>query len=367
MIDCASPLTGPVASGSREASLFKVPAAAGLLIQQSVEKQQGSPQLQSASFHRGLDLPCPKQHIAIVTLPQAGHLFAPLALAQTLLSRGQDVTFMSLTLGPDGPRAFPRGHVEAAGVEFTPLGESHVDQDRINRVNRAGAHTALANLPRMLNMLVAADVQMALAADDLFAALAARDRLPSVLVTDFTMAVTGTWLGAKYGLPVVRNVPSPNPHIPPDWPHPALGSRLGVPMTFPQRLKNHGARSLFNTVIAGYVKYWVLPRVIAAANATARMTTLPATYAAVPLTQRRVAYVINSAPGVDFPVATPPSAIYTGPLIPPEKAVPAPLRNWLDGKAPGSVVCISMGTTAVLSNETAAALTAGLLQAGVSC
>ena len=284
-------------------------------------------------------------YAVFASIPLIGHLNPLLRQAEELSRRGWRVALASTTEA--------RSHVEGrvAGVSFIDLGPQSTALGSLEDVEAAACRNPSFVLGG-LKMMAWASSNWTVLFDGLQRELA-RDR-PAVVIAD--LASAGAMDAAEAaGVPMVVNNPFILPVLPPalfpprdDVPFLFSGTSIHA-MGISQRLLYPLVRPVWTAVVAG-----TFGREL---NRYRRTRNLPPID--VNLRHRDDLVLVNSAFGLEYRRALPPTIHMVGPMLPPTPEVlPAECEAWLREGPP--VVFANLGTVAVASAEQVRKLAAAL-------
>jgi UDP:flavonoid glycosyltransferase YjiC (YdhE family) len=282
------------------------------------------------------------KYALFVGIPAVGHLNPLLVQARELRLRGWRVALAST----DEVQA----HVERAGVDFVSLGPKPRRKE-----TDAQLEVMVSAEPRALKssimLLSAVNSVWSTMYDGLRARIS--DDRPDVLVVDL-VTMAGVDAARASGIPYVLNNPDLLPLIPPSALPPApnvplLGSGRSI-----QRLSWLDRRAgpvfqRFAAAVLELVSGWQLK----AQRQARQLPWKP------PRLGRSTLIMVDSAFGLEYRRALPPSVEMVGPMIDPDlPPLPQELRCWLDAGPP--VVFVNLGTIARPGREFLARLVRGL-------
>ena len=178
-----------------------------------------------------------------------------------------------------------------------------------------------------------------------------------ILATEFAIPVA-MCASKKWDVPVIflGTARQLFPHQLPPWPHPVGISHRTDNLDFMGRLYE---------TLQRYVLSALFPVLIEVAGLKLKCPHEISTLAQAPGVL--VPHIVPTVIGFEYPRSISPLVTYTGPILSPRSdPLPGDLRVWLDGRPPGSVVYVSMGSVAFISRQTAVAILEGLNATGRS-
>ncbi len=292
--------------------------------------------------------PSKQLSILLVTGLYPSHLFPMVSLGEELVRRGHLVTLCANVM--NGTHLYP-DVPERVGIEFVSAGFDPFTQDEFDEMHMAMQRDSF-NLTidsKILHIAWSSMIQI-------------RDKIEEIGVNHFDILVveaTTFPVAVYFHRKGVKNIvvcPFMNmfPSAIPNWPTPMPNSGQLEDLSFLERL--------FNTLLSPLLPYFVneiylsMTRVdIKYRQALEGIDTLFYPGLHMPL-------IFTTVFGIEFPKPRYPLIEYVGPIL--TNLLPQmdkALQDWLDTKEEKMVIYISMGTTGVLSSDTAEALLDGVM------
>ena len=306
----------------------------------------------TANFHENASPPTTLS-VLLVAPPYSGHVTPILALAEELAQRRHhNVTLLT------GASEFVRRETERLNITLWSVGEeAYLSPNETVELSAAVARKGISEK---------IDISMQWVV--IFQACALRV-MENQSVRSFDVIAGDSWFttflacfSRKWNIPSVHIWPSlisfPFDLYP--WAFPSLFSGYTDDLSFFQRFVSIVTQNVMIFLLRNTTstKYTVFEHLCSSANMT------------VGQLQDQVHFmpqIVASSFGFEFPRAHLPLTEYVGPLLsqtlPP---LPPDIAEWLDKCGPGTVVYVSMGTTATVTAEEAEAIVNGATQANLS-
>ena len=286
--------------------------------------------------------------VLLVASPYAGHVIPQLALGEELVRRGHSVTLVT------GPTNFIQKEAERLNIALWSIGEEFITtEDLIDRFASGGALNAIVTVMEMMT-----DFQERVLKTIDNPGVKSYD----IIVVDGLFSTFSLCFSRKWDIPAVNLWPALllTPFDMHAWTHPLYNSDFTDNLGFFQRLISSVVPPLTRNIMEQ-----ILPRYFPFLDpicADVNMSFYESVYRADYLPQ-----IIASSIGFEFPRVLLPLTEYVGPIISQSPSpLPPDMAGWLDTKEPGSVLYVSMGSTAVLTTDEAQSILSGAAEANLS-
>ena len=294
------------------------------------------------------------RHISVllVSPPYSGHIIPFLALAEELVARGHNVTLVS------GATDFVLKQTERVKANLWRISPDGFvsPQEMIQRAKEAASKGGTENVLLLLGLSFKFQEAVLKTIDN--SAVESFD----LIAGDAAFSSFLSCFSRKWNVPAVNVWLSLNLH-PLDlypWPFPSLLSGYTDNLTFFQRLYSTVSRGITSVVLR-----FVAPGMLTFAEGLC-------SHVNISLNDllnfvHHIPQIIASSIGFEFPRALLPLTEYVGPIISQSPSpLPPDMADWLDTKEPGSVLYVSMGSTAVLTADEAQSILSGAAEANLS-
>ena len=285
--------------------------------------------------------------VLLVTGLYPGHLFPLVSLGEELVRRGHNVTLCANVmrgshLYPDVP--------ERVGIKFVSAGYDELyTQDFFEEVHATNSFN-LTVMKSILRIYLSSYIQIRSKVEEM-----GIDHF-DIIVSEVAATPVAVYFHVKDGMKaVVLNTLMTLPlAIQPSWPTPLFSSGQTDDLSFLDRLMivslNPGMALFFDEVFE-------------------KVSRIDSSYKEVVHDKTMMSYpglhiplIMNTAYGFDYPKTRYPLIEYVGPIL--MNSLPQldeSLQEWLNSRQEKSVIYISMGTTGLLSVETATAILEGVM------
>ena len=275
-----------------------------------------------------------------------GHLFPLVSLGEELVRRGHNVTLCANVL--KGSSIYPE-IAERVGIQFVSAGyDSGVTQEEFDDIQLALYHLKMEhfNTAQLIHLGWPSMIQIRAKVEEI--GLNQFD----IIVSDFALIPTSVYFHEKGKKSIIFStlLSVRFPATEPEWPVPIVSSGQADDLSFIERF--------LNTFFIRPLTYSFLNPIFEGITGSdphykevlGNVTVLSYPGVHIPV-------IITSVYGFDYPRIRWPLIEYVGPVLtnsPPQ--IDEELQTWLDGKPRKSVIYISMGTTASLSENNARAI-----------
>ena len=290
--------------------------------------------------------------VLIMSTPAAGHIAMPIALGQELARRGHNVTlFTAQLVGYD----YPRLKAEGAGLGYAGP-RVDVSYEALQQLEQetsvsSSNESSLSLGYRKVSVLIPA-LQEIMRATEVVLDSPSLKEYDIVIASEFAIPIA-VCLTHNWAVPLVAfaSVMDVLTQQTPSWPFPGYSGRSSDDLDFAGRLLSTIERQTMVTLLPLLAKL-LLWKVSNCAVTMQDVVLAPGV---------TIPHLIPTAIGFEYPRPISPLTTYTGPYMSlATDPLPGDIQMWLDRHPTGSVVYISMGTVAFLTQEAARAIVEGL-------